>query len=60
MEEEVEMLERQIGGEGVPSGQLELARELFTKMVSAKDFAEFLTLPAYEELLRLEKRFRSA
>jgi len=59
-EEELEKIKRQIGGERGPSRQFELARELFSRIVSAKDFPEFLTLPAYEELLRLEKGLMSA
>ena len=53
-DEELERIKGQIGGES-QSRQFELSRELFSRMVSAKDFPEFLTLPAYEELLRLEK-----
>jgi malate synthase len=60
MEEELERIKRQIGGESVLPRQFALARELFSRMVSAKDFPEFLTVPAYEELLKLEKRFPSA
>jgi malate synthase len=60
MEEELERIKRQIGGESVLPRQFALARELFSRMVSAKDFPEFLTLPAYEELLKLEKRLLSA
>jgi malate synthase len=60
MQEELEKIKRQIGGESVPPRQFDLARELFSRMVSAKDFPEFLTLPAYEELLKLEKRSLSA
>jgi malate synthase len=60
VEEELDKIKRQIGGETVPPRQFDLARELFNRMVSAKDFPEFLTLPAYEELLKLEKRSLSA
>jgi malate synthase len=60
MEEELEKIKRQTGGESVLPRQFDLARELFSRMVSAKDFPEFLTLPAYEELLKLEKRSLSA
>jgi malate synthase len=60
VEEELEKIKRQIGEESAPPRQFDLARELFSRMVSAKDFPEFLTLPAYEELLKLEKRSLSA
>jgi len=60
MEVELEKIRRQTGGESVPPRQFDLARGLFSRMVSAKDFPEFLTLPAYEELLMLETRFHSA
>jgi malate synthase len=36
-------------------GRPELSRSLFERVALSEDFVEFLTLPAYEELLRLER-----
>jgi malate synthase len=36
-------------------GRPELSKELFERVALSEDFVEFLTLPAYEELLRLEQ-----
>jgi malate synthase len=36
-------------------GRPELSRSLFERVALSDDFLEFLTLPAYEELLRLER-----
>ena len=36
-------------------GRPELSRALFERVALSDDFVEFLTLPAYEELLRLER-----
>ncbi len=53
MEEE---LERIVGKRGVDfaAGRFGLARKLFDEVVSADDFHDFMTVPAYEELRRLE------
>jgi len=56
MEEELEKIRGRIGEESYASGEFKLARGLFDRMVSARDFPEFMTLPAYEELLKLERK----
>jgi len=56
MEEELQKIEGQAGEGGFAAGQFKLARELFDGMVTSQEFPEFLTLPAYEELLKLERR----
>jgi malate synthase len=53
--EEVARLSAQAKGEKGPA-RVALAGSLFEKMVEAVEFPEFLTLPAYEELLALERR----
>jgi malate synthase len=53
--EEVARLSKLVKGEKGPE-RVALAGSLFEKMVSAPQFPEFLTLPAYEELLVLERR----
>jgi malate synthase len=40
----------EIGSERFADGQFDRARDLFNDMIRADDFAEFLTLPAYEYL----------
>jgi malate synthase len=55
MDEELEKIGRQISRESVQPREFELAKDIFRRMVAAKDFPEFMTLPAYDELLKLEK-----
>ena len=53
MDEEIERLG--VGKRGQDfAGRLGLARRLFDTMVSAHEFPDFMTLPAYDELLKLE------
>jgi len=56
MEQELQKIESLVGERGFATGQFKLARELFEGMVTSKEFPEFLTLAAYEELLRLERK----
>ena len=55
MEEELEKMAGQAGGRSSAAGQFKLAGELFDRMVTSEEFAEFMTLAAYEELLKLER-----
>lgn len=48
--EELEAIRGEIGEERYQNGHFPLATRLFTEMVKARDFVEFLTLPAYEHL----------
>ena len=48
--DELEKLREQYGPELWSKGRFEEARELFEQVALAKDFVEFLTLPAYEHL----------
>jgi malate synthase len=41
-------IEEEVGAERFAKGHHAEAAELFTKMSKSEDFAEFLTLPAYE------------
>jgi malate synthase len=41
-------IEEEVGAERFAKGHYAEAAELFTKMSKSADFAEFLTLPAYE------------
>jgi malate synthase len=52
---ELEMIKSQVGEAAFRAGEFELARRLFENIVTSNQFVEFLTLPAYEELLGLEK-----
>jgi malate synthase len=53
-DEEVADIRRRLGEEGVGAGRYALAARLFDQMIRSEAFTEFLTLPAYEELLKLE------
>jgi malate synthase len=48
---EMERIRAAVGQERFGSGRFQQARELFERLSTARDFAEFLTLPAYEYLL---------
>ncbi|MGB9473609.1 MAG: malate synthase A [Candidatus Udaeobacter sp.] len=48
--EELEKIEQAIGPDRFAKGKFEIARDLFDKMTTDDEFAEFLTLPGYEKL----------
>ena len=48
--EEIEKIKTLYGPESYAESKMESAIELFDKLVTSKDFVEFLTLPAYEKL----------
>jgi malate synthase len=48
--EEMEKIRSMVGEKRFAAGKYEVARQLFDQLVTAKDFAEFLTLRAYEYL----------
>ena len=54
---ELERIRSEIGDDDwfENEGRPELSRALFERVALSDDFVEFLTLPAYEELLRLER-----
>ena len=54
-EEEVAAIRKRVGEEGWKAGAYERATRLFDRMVVVKEFPEFLTLPAYDEVLELER-----
>ncbi|WP_029098822.1 malate synthase A [Brevibacillus thermoruber] len=49
-DEELEKIREAIGGEAYEAGRYEQAARLFTQLVLADEFVEFLTLPGYEVL----------
>jgi malate synthase len=53
---ELEKIRAEIGDDDwfEREGRPDLSRSLFERVALSEDFLEFLTLPAYEELLRLE------
>ncbi|MBI5670494.1 MAG: malate synthase A [Chloroflexi bacterium] len=51
LREELDALRGEVGAERYDNGHFPLATTLFTEMVKASNFVEFLTLPAYECLL---------
>jgi malate synthase len=48
--EELTKIKQVIGVDRFASGKFEIARDLFDKMTTNDEFAEFLTLPGYEKL----------
>jgi malate synthase len=50
LSEEMEKIKSMVGDKRFASGKYELARRLFDKLVTEKNFAEFLTLSAYRQL----------
>ncbi|HSS44611.1 MAG TPA: malate synthase A, partial [Thermoanaerobaculia bacterium] len=52
--EEIEGIRRQVGQESWRAGHFERAAAIFDSLVTTPDFEDFLTIPAYEELLRTE------
>jgi malate synthase len=55
-ESELERIRSEIGDDEwfETEGRPQLSKELFERVALSEDFMDFLTLPAYEELLRLE------
>jgi malate synthase len=56
VEEEWARLRGEIGEEAIGSGTWEAARRLFVECAIDPDFPDFLTLPAYAEVLRMERQ----
>jgi malate synthase len=52
VDEELASIRAELGGEAYDAGHFKEARELFEQVALADDFADFLTLPAYEAIAR--------
>lgn len=52
LKEELQEIESQIGEEAFISGNVGRAAEIFEELIKQDSFAEFLTIPAYEELIQ--------
>jgi len=50
IDEEIDKITQSVGDEAFGEGRWDDARSLFTEMALADDFADFLTLPAYERM----------
>ncbi|MBX6394137.1 MAG: malate synthase A, partial [Alicyclobacillaceae bacterium] len=50
LKEEMERIKSQVGADRFESGRYALAAELFTRLTTNDEFAEFLTLPGYDYL----------
>ncbi len=50
LEEEMDAIRGEVGGKRFAGGHFQLAMRLFDEMIRAAEFAEFLTLPAYQYL----------
>jgi len=55
--EELERVRAEIGAERFDAGRFPEARALFERVAAAPEFEEFLTLAAYEALVRRDSRF---
>jgi malate synthase len=53
LDEEVGAVRARLAEEGVGAGRYELAAELFDRMIRSEELPEFLTLSAYEELVKM-------
>jgi malate synthase len=53
VEEELLRIRSEVGDDRFSQGRFELARELFVRISTADELADFLTLPAYEHILSL-------
>ena len=52
--QELERIRTLVGPDRFASGKFGLAAKLYDQLITAGQFTEFLTLPAYDELLKLE------
>jgi malate synthase len=52
--EEMKKIEEAVGVDAFATGKFKEARDLFESLSTSKTFEEFLTLPAYEQLLTTE------
>jgi malate synthase len=50
IDEEMASIEKEVGAEAFAAGRWADARSTFTEMALSEDYAEFLTLPAYERM----------
>jgi malate synthase len=57
LDEEMERVRGEIGAERFDAGRFPEARVLFERVAAAPEFEEFLTLAAYEALIRRDSRF---
>ncbi len=53
--EELERIREAVGGQEYEQGRYQEAAGLFEQVALSKTYVEFLTLPAYEQLLKGEK-----
>ncbi len=54
LDEEMQQVRSEVGAEHFDSGHFQEARNIFEHLCLDREFAEFLTLPAYQRLLRNE------
>ena len=55
IDEELASVRQEIGPDAYAAGRFEQARELFERVALGDDFVDFLTLPAYETVLTMER-----
>jgi malate synthase len=52
--DELKTIEKRLGKDGFRASRFELAASLFDRLIEAPALEDFLTLPAYRELVRIE------
>lgn len=60
MAEEMERIKQEVGEERFSTGKFEPAQQLFTRLATAPELEEFLTLPAYGQITQVPGNGRSA
>ena len=50
IDDEMASIQKEVGAEAFAAGRWEDARATFTEMALSDDYADFLTLPAYERM----------
>ena len=53
--EELETIKREVGAEHFIKGRYEEASKLFDELIQQEEFVEFLTLPGYGKLVKINR-----
>ncbi len=56
LDEELAAIRKKVGDQTYESGKYDEAAEILRDLVSAREFTEFLTLPAYERVITVAPR----
>ena len=55
LDEELTSIRKRLGEARVGEGYLDRAVAIFDRLITSDELADFLTIPAYDELLQIEK-----